>query len=386
MLNLATKIEAGRQTVRVIGAGLVLSFLLGNVAVSAPKTYNFDRFLNQTHPFSAPASPTPENPAPKSEIVSPAISPNGYDVDRFLNQSHPFTGTQPDRSTQASSDRKLTGPAITPGKLYNMDRALNQPHPFTIVGLPVVPAQPIPESSRTPLSDSDVQLDGLGGDGDDDNDPLESMNRFFFGFNEILNTVLLGPIAHGYNAIFPEVVRTGIASFMDNLSSPVVLANDLLQGEFKRAGDTTARLAINSTIGILGIIDVAEKFGFEKHGEDFGQTMAVWGVGEGFYLVLPIFGPSNPRDAIGIFGVDRFFDPLGYYLANTNRDEYSYARTGINGLVTYAGIVDDLDRLRETSVDFYGALRSLYRQRRNSEIGNNRAEEPQIPDFDEDIK
>ncbi|MDA0240048.1 MAG: VacJ family lipoprotein [Proteobacteria bacterium] len=355
-------------------------------AVSAPKSYDFDRFLNQSHPFAAAASRNPVAPAP-STTQKPAITPSGYKFDRFLNQPHPFAGNQVDTAQPANRDTGLRGPAITPGKLYNMDRALNKPHPFTAAGLPVQPIQPISPGPSTSLPVADPVEELFEGKKEaGDNDPLESMNRFFFGFNEVLNIVLLGPIARGYNAVFPKVIRTGIASFMDNLSSPVVLANDLLQGEFRRAGDTTARLAINSTVGILGIIDVAEKLGFEKHREDFGQTMAVWGVGEGFYLVLPIFGPSNPRDAIGIFGVDPFFDPLGYYLSNTNRDEFAYARTGINGLVTYAGIVDDLDRVRETSVDFYGALRSLYRQRRESEIRNNKVDEQKIPDFEEDIR
>lgn len=386
MLNLLQKVGAGRAGVRVFWAALLVSAYASTSAVSAPKSYNFDRFLNQPHPFAGTESRTSLSSAP-STIQKPEIAPSGYKFDRFLKQTHPFAGNRAKASPPANPDTGMRSPAITPGKLYNMDRALNQPHPFTAAGLPVQPIQPISPRPST-SSPVDEPPEGLFEDekGGGDNDPLEPMNRFFFGFNEVLNTILLGPIARGYNAVFPKVVRTGIASFMDNLSSPVVLANDLLQGEFRRAGDTTARLAINSTVGILGFIDVAEKFGFEKHREDFGQTMAVWGIGEGFYLVLPIFGPSNPRDAIGIFGVDPFFDPLGYYLANTNRDEFAYARTGINGLVTYAGIVDDLDRVRETSVDFYGALRSLYRQRREAEIRNNKADEQTIPDFEEDIR
>mgnify|MGYP000356219509 CR=1 FL=1 len=178
------------------------------------------------------------------------------------------------------------------------------------------------------------------------NDPLESMNRAIFEFNEGLQDVLLRPLAKFYNATVNLTVRQGISNFLDNLSSPVVFANDLLQGEFERALITFGRAFINSTIGIVGLADVATELGIERHDEDFGQTLAVYGMGEGFYLVLPIFGPSSPRDAIGKLVIDSYLDPLGLWLDNTDRDNIQYTLTGAEGLDEYAGIVDELNQVK----------------------------------------
>ena len=214
------------------------------------------------------------------------------------------------------------------------------------------------------------------------NDPLESMNRAIFEFNEGLQDVLLRPIAKFYNANVNLTVRQGISNFLDNLSSPVIFANDLLQGEFERALTTFGRAFINTTIGIVGFADVALEFGLERHDEDFGQTLAVYGMGEGFYLVLPIFGPSNPRDAIGKFVIDPYLDPLGLWLGNTDRQNIEYMLAGAKGLDEYAGIVDELNQVKKTSVDYYAAVRSLYRQKRKTEINNGSILElPPIPDL-----
>ena len=215
------------------------------------------------------------------------------------------------------------------------------------------------------------------------NDPLESMNRAIFEVNEGLQDVLLRPIAKFYNANVNLTVRQRISNFLDNLSSPVIFANDLLQGEFKRALTTFGRAIINTTIGIVGFADVAaSEFGIERHSEDFGQTLAVYGMGEGFYLVLPIFGPSSPRDAIGKLVIDPYLDPLGLWLGNTDRQNIEYTLTGAKGLDEYAGIVDELNQVKKTSVDYYAAVRSLYRQKRKTEINNGSILElPPIPDL-----
>ena len=214
------------------------------------------------------------------------------------------------------------------------------------------------------------------------NDPLESLNRSIFGFNEGLQDWLLRPIAKFYNANVNLTVRQGISNFLDNLSSPVIFANDLLQGEFERALTTFGRAFINTTIGIVGFADVASEFGIERHDEDFGQTLAVYGMGEGFYLVLPIFGPSSPRDAIGKFVIDSYLDPLGLWLDNTDRQNIEYTLAGAEGLDEYAGIVDELNQVKKTSVDYYAAVRSLYRQKRKTEINNGSILElPPIPDL-----
>jgi phospholipid-binding lipoprotein MlaA len=214
------------------------------------------------------------------------------------------------------------------------------------------------------------------------NDPLESLNRGIFEFNEGLQDVLLRPIAKFYNANVNLTVRQGISNFLDNLSSPVIFANDLLQGEFERALTTFGRAFINTTIGIVGFADVASEWGIERHDEDFGQTLAVYGMGEGFYLVLPIFGPSSPRDAIGKFVIDSYLDPLGLWLDNTDRQNLEYTLAGAEGLDEYAGIVDELNQVKKTSVDYYAAVRSLYRQKRKTEINNGSILElPPIPDL-----
>jgi len=214
------------------------------------------------------------------------------------------------------------------------------------------------------------------------NDPLESLNRSIFEFNEGLQDVLLRPISKFYNANVNLTVRQGISNFLDNLSSPVIFANDLLQGEFERALTTFGRAFINTTIGIVGFAEVASELGLKRHDEDFGQTLAVYGMGEGFYLVLPIFGPSSPRDAIGKLVIDPYLDPLGLWLGNTDRQNIQYTLAGANGLDEYAGIVDELNQVKKTSVDYYAAVRSLYRQKRKTEINNGSILElPPIPDL-----
>lgn len=218
---------------------------------------------------------------------------------------------------------------------------------------------------------------------DDVNDPLESVNRVIFQFNEAVYGILLNPIAKTYNTVLPATLRQGVGNLIDHLASPVTFVNDLLQLEMRRAMTVVARFVVNTVTGFGGVADVASTIGLEEHNEDFGQTLGVHGVGEGLYLVLPLLGPSNPRDAVGKFLVDPFFDPLGMYLSNTDRDAESYARLGVSAIDEYAGLVDELEQIRKTSVDYYAAIRSLYRQKRLTEISNGREEDlPAIPNYD----
>ncbi len=231
-------------------------------------------------------------------------------------------------------------------------------------------------------------IDMAAEDEDDVNDPIEPVNRFIFGFNEFFYAITLRPISKAYNFL-PQPVREAVSNVLDNVNSPVVLANDVLQGEAQRALHTAGRFLINSTAGLAGLFDVAEKIGIPEHDEDFGQTLGVWGVGEGFYLVLPLFGPSSPRDAVGKLAVDYFFNHLGLWLENTDRDEIFYALVGARAIDEYAGLVDELDQIKKTSIDYYAAIRSMYRQKRESEIKNGEdVDLPPIPDlgfqFDED--
>ena len=191
-------------------------------------------------------------------------------------------------------------------------------------------------------------------------------------------------MAELYVLILPDEGQEAVGNFLDNLRSPVVLANDLLQGEMKRAWITTKRLAINSTVGLGGTMDVADKWGIKPHSEDLGQTFAVWGVPDGFYLVLPIFGPSNPRDAVGKF-LDSYLDPVSHWLDNTHRDDWSTARTVVGGVDEFAGVMDDLQKLKETSIDYYAALRSISRQKRKAEIRNGAPSDAPLPDLKYDF-
>jgi phospholipid-binding lipoprotein MlaA len=212
---------------------------------------------------------------------------------------------------------------------------------------------------------------------EDVNDPIEPFNRGVFWVNELLQTWFIRPMAIAYKSFLPPGMQASIGNFLFNLAEPVTLANDLLQGEMERAGTTVQRFAINSTYGIAGLFDRATEMGYGRHDEDFGQTLAVWGVGEGFYLVLPLFGPSNPRDGVGM-GADMFIDPWGYVLTT----DLSNTRMVLGGTDEYAGVTDELDQIRKTSVDYYAALRSLYRQKRAAEIRNGEGVDlPPIPDL-----
>lgn len=203
------------------------------------------------------------------------------------------------------------------------------------------------------------------------NDPLEPTNRAVFTVNRALDRLALKPAATLYRDHLPEFVRDRVHDVLANLRGPVIFLNDLLQGEVGRAMTTLSRFVINSTIGVAGLMDMATEMGVEAHDEDFGQTLAVWGVPEGPFLMLPIFGPSNPRDTVGI-AVDFLTDPLNIWAANTDRDIPPFARAGVQAVDARSGNLDLLDDLEKSSLDFYAAIRSLYRQRRADEISNGK--------------
>ncbi len=205
------------------------------------------------------------------------------------------------------------------------------------------------------------------------NDPLEPANRAIFEFNDTLDTYFLRPVAQGYRSVVPKFGRDRIADFLDNLQTPLYFANDLMQGNVSLAGVTVERFMLNTTFGVAGIMDVATPLGIPGHKSDLGQTFAVWGIGEGPYLVLPLMGPSNPRDAVGL-GVEAVVDPLDYYLANNRMNWVLWTRFGISGISQREAYLDALDDIKRTSLDYYSAMRSLYRQRRSAQI--NEAENP----------
>jgi phospholipid-binding lipoprotein MlaA len=198
------------------------------------------------------------------------------------------------------------------------------------------------------------------------NDPFEPANRAIFDANDAVYRHVLRPTADGYRAVMPDLGRRMVTNLLANLKAPTVIANDLLQGNPDRATMMLARLALNASFGV-GVVDVAAPLGLPAHDADFGQTLGVWGIAEGPYLVLPLFGPSNPRDGLGM-AVEGFTDPLDAYLQNHHLLWVSDLRYGLSLLSTADARVDSLDDVRRSSVDFYSAMRSLYRQRRTAQI------------------
>lgn len=206
-------------------------------------------------------------------------------------------------------------------------------------------------------------------------DPIEPVNRVIFKFNDVLDHLLFEPIAKGYNALLPQVVRDSIQNFLRNLQSPLLVANNLLQGKVGDAGVATARFAINSTVGVLGLVDVASSQGLNHKDEDFGQTLAVWGLGEGFYLVLPVLGPSSLRDAAGL-AVDTYADPLRIIAHNTDNEWIYYTRSALKGLDYRARMVKAIEDMRRNSLDYYAAARSAYSQKRQNLINDENPDKP----------
>lgn len=209
---------------------------------------------------------------------------------------------------------------------------------------------------------------------DDENDPLEPVNRAIYNVNWLLDGLFLEPAARIYRMVTPQFVRTGVSNFLANLSTPVVLVNDLLQGEPKRAELTLGRFMFNTIMGAGGLIDIGGMLGMpERHSEDFGQTLAVYGVGSGPYLMLPLLGPSNARDTFGRV-VDLAMDPLtviGFVdFGVAVPAEIDLGRAGATALSVRERNIENIEELRRTSIDEYAAVRTLYRQLRASEIRN----------------
>ncbi len=212
-----------------------------------------------------------------------------------------------------------------------------------------------------------------------DRDPYENFNRKMFAVEQSLDAYILKPVAKGYLYV-PQPVRRAFRNFLNNLISPVTLANDLFQGEMARASTTALRLGINTVLGIGGLFDPATHFGLERHEEDFGQTLATYGVGPGPYLYIPMLGPSPPRDLFG-WGFDWLFDPVTYTGSESLTGPIvRYTLDGVDARATNMGIIDEIER---SSIDFYATVRSLYRQNRESEINNGVTNIDDLPDIDD---
>ena len=190
------------------------------------------------------------------------------------------------------------------------------------------------------------------------NDPLEPMNRAIFSFNEVVDENVFKPIAKGYKYVTPDPVETGVSNFFSNLGEVSTIANDVFQFKFKQAGYDFARFTINTTVGILGIFDVASTVGFKKNEEDFGQTLGYWGIPQGPYLVLPFFGPSSFRDAPGLMA-DREMSPV----ENLHHEERQ-SLTVLNAVDTRARLLRATKILDAAAKDKYLFIRESYLQKR----------------------
>ena len=199
-------------------------------------------------------------------------------------------------------------------------------------------------------------------------DPLEPINRAIFSFNNSADKIILEPISKGYKKL-PSPIQTGISNFLDNLKTPLIIVNQILQGQGKNAVEASSRFVVNSTVGVFGLVDVAKKIGLEQKQEDFGQTLATWGVGDGFYIVLPIFGPSNIRDTSGML-LTYATDPVNAYAVTEGESWILPVRTATNAVDQRSKIIDEVNALRNNSLDYYAAVRSSYYQNRKAAILN----------------
>ncbi|MBU6235783.1 MAG: VacJ family lipoprotein [Alphaproteobacteria bacterium] len=212
-------------------------------------------------------------------------------------------------------------------------------------------------------------------------DPLEPVNRVTFAFNEMLDAVLFTPLTSIYHNVVPEVARNAVHNVVDNLKSPVYMANELLQGNVKDAGVVARRFATNTVLGIGGIVDVAAKQGVKYQPEDFGQTLATWGVDSGPYIVWPILGPSSLRDSVG-FAADIAMDPLYWYAQNTDRDGINQGRAAATFIDTKDRTLDVMQDLRRNSGDMYKALQSVYVQRRKALVNDLEPGKQSLPEIE----
>jgi len=205
---------------------------------------------------------------------------------------------------------------------------------------------------------------------------FEKLNRATFGFNQALDGIIFKPIASAYRNL-PSPVKTGVSNSLDNLSNLVTIPNNILQGDFAQAGDNSMRFVINTTLGILGLIDVAEYIGLtEYEKEDYGQSLASYGVGPGCYVVLPVLGPSTARDAVSslanFMGGDAWYNVTVKNETQHFSDIDYYSSKGVAGVDFRAKNFDSIENLEKNSIDFYASVKSLYLQDRQQKILNSK--------------
>ncbi|MGO4379494.1 MlaA family lipoprotein [Pseudoduganella sp. RAF53_2] len=206
-------------------------------------------------------------------------------------------------------------------------------------------------------------------------DPLESFNRSMFSFNDTLDTHVMKPVAQGYQSVTPSFVRTGVTNFFGNLGDVGNTVNNFLQGKVGDGFESLMRVAMNTTFGLLGILDFATQAGIPKHSQDFGLTLGTWGLPSGSYLVLPLFGPSSFRDGVGV-GVDMYFDPVTYV-----DSDYAIPMRAVNIVNTRANYLGATDLLEQAALDKYTFVRDAYMQQRRNRLGQGK--EGGLPQYEE---
>jgi phospholipid-binding lipoprotein MlaA len=218
---------------------------------------------------------------------------------------------------------------------------------------------------------------------EDFDDPFEDTNRAIFDFNQMVDRNVLVPVAKAYRTVLPDPVRDSLSDFLHNLRAPLNFVNDTLQGDFEGAGQTFARFALNSTLGVGGLFDVAGRWGqLPYHEQDLGVTFGVWGIPEGPYIIIPVLGPSNPRDLVGQVG-EGFGDPWNILVSGNPWTLYwiPYVRGGVSGIDQRSRYIETLADIERTSLDYYATIRSLYRQRRAALIRGERKNLPPPASF-----
>ncbi len=227
---------------------------------------------------------------------------------------------------------------------------------------------PLGCAARPPAGDADALAEY-----NEANDPLEPTNRVFFEANDAIDRNVLVPVARGYRAITTQGFRDSVHNFLANLNSPVILANDALEAKPRRAGDTLVQFVVNTTVGVVGLFDVADRLGYPAHDAGFGTTLALWGVGEGPFIYLLVLGPSNPRDVTG-FGLDIVSDPITWVSGGVALSAFDWSRFGGNAVTTRERLLDPVDQIKKTALDPYATFRSLYRQHREAQIEEARTD------------
>jgi len=292
-----------------------------------------------------------------------ALSPGTASAERQSDKSA-FKGTPLSLTPVEQRGKKRKNIVAKAYKADPSMRVIIQPA-AAVPGIDVVDGVQVPKD-LSETSDDEGNVPGDLVEAQDD--PLEGLNRVVFGFNQVLDHLIMEPSARIYHAVVPPPIRTGVTNVLNNLATPITLTNDILQGNPEAAANTMKRFMVNTTLGIGGIFDHATGLGEPLHREDFGQTLGTWGMGPGPYLVLPVLGPSNPRDLGGMVA-DTAVNPVTWILYDAPLWQKAIP-VGTQIVVSREAILEDYDNLRKNSPDLYASVRDLYAQKRQAEIAN----------------